>query len=116
MMLAKPDLDVGLFTNRRDEQLAFWREVAGLSFDHTLKLGGGVLQHRFNAQDSVIKVNDARHTLAEKSASGILGLVIAKPGQQDKQDHTDPDGNMLELVPIGHHGVTTIGLRLAATN
>ena len=30
MNLAKPHLDVGLFSNRRDDQLAFWQQAVGL--------------------------------------------------------------------------------------
>lgn len=116
MKSAKPNIDVGLFTNRRDEQIAFWRDVAGLSFDHTLKLGGGVLQHRFNVHGAVVKVNDARDPLPEKSTAGIQGLVIARAGLQTVLDLSDPDRNEVALVPPGYHGVTTIGVRVGAVD
>ena len=48
MSLAKAFFDVGLFTNQRDAQQLFWSEQVGLPFDHTLKLGGGILQHRYS--------------------------------------------------------------------
>ena len=46
MNLAKPHLDVGLFSNKRNEQLAFWQQTVGLPYDHMGKVGGGVQQHR----------------------------------------------------------------------
>ena len=42
MNLAKQHLDVGLFSTKRDEQLAFWQQTVGLAYDHMGKLGGGV--------------------------------------------------------------------------
>ena len=36
--LAKQHIDVGLFTNRTDEMLAFWQNDVGLPFDELLPL------------------------------------------------------------------------------
>ena len=41
MNLAKQHLDIGLFSTKRDEQLAFWQHTVGLPYDHMGKLGGG---------------------------------------------------------------------------
>ena len=38
--LVKDCLDIGVFTNRLDEMLAFWQQQIGLPFDHMLPLGG----------------------------------------------------------------------------
>ena len=46
MDLAKAALDVGLYTNRRAAQLAFWGDEVGLAYDELHKTGGGVHQHR----------------------------------------------------------------------
>jgi predicted enzyme related to lactoylglutathione lyase len=114
MKLAKPNIDIGLFTNQRDQQLSFWKDVAGLDFDHTLKLGGGVLQHRFTMHGVVVKVNDARNPLPEQPVSAILGLSIAQEGLQQSETKIDPDGNTLTLVPKGTQGIATIALTLAS--
>ncbi|MCS5608287.1 MAG: hypothetical protein NZ936_22035, partial [Alphaproteobacteria bacterium] len=41
VFLAKQHLDLGLYTNQREGQLAFWQQTAGLEFDHIGKLGVG---------------------------------------------------------------------------
>ncbi len=118
MKLAKRNIDIGLFTNRRDEQLAFWRDIAGLKFDHCLKLSGGVEQHRFHAHanGAVLKINEAPDPLPDCPAAGLLGLLIARPGLRASRDHFDPDRNEISLVPPGYHGVTSVGLRLGASD
>ena len=75
MHLAKPHLDIGLYTNQRDAQLAFWGVTAGLPFDQMVKLGGGVQQHRFLALGSplatIVKVNHARDAIASTQRTGL---------------------------------------------
>ena len=46
MHLAKQHLDVGLFSNRRDDQLAFWQQTVGLPYDHMGKVEGRDMQFR----------------------------------------------------------------------
>lgn len=112
MELAKPHMDVGLFTNRREAQLAFWQSDAGLEYDHMGKLGGGMQQHRHHANGSIIKVNHARDPLAHAPASGIVRVRIARRGRQAPVALIDPDGNQLLLVPPGHEGVEGIAIEL----
>jgi catechol 2,3-dioxygenase-like lactoylglutathione lyase family enzyme len=112
MDFAKPNLDVGLFTNKKEEQLAFWSNVAGLQFDHTLKLGGGVLQHRFTAHGAIVKVNDSRSLLPRHVPQPISRLAIAAPQSVQAHDYVDPEGNMISLVPPGHQGITSIAVYL----
>jgi lactoylglutathione lyase len=112
MDLAKPRMDVGLFTNRRDEQLTFWQHDAGLVYDHMGKLGGGMQQHRHHANGSIIKVNHARDPLPPAPASGIVRVRIARAGLDAPRALVDPDGNQVLLVPPGHEGVTGIAIEL----
>jgi lactoylglutathione lyase len=114
--LAKNTIDVGLFTGRRAEQLAFWGRAAGLAFDHMAKLGGGVQQHRFFAHGSIIKVNHARDPLPALPPAGWRELLIARDAIRAPQSLVDPDGNKLTLVPMGNHGVSGIALRLQVNN
>ena len=76
MSLAKAFFDVGLFTNQRDAQQRFWSEQVGLPFDHTLKLGGGILQHRYSAGEAVLKLNDARDPLPSPAAMPIIEILV----------------------------------------
>lgn len=111
MDLAKQHLDVGLFSNLRDEQLDFWQHAVGLEYDHMGKLGGGVQQHRHHVNGSILKMNHARDSLPDIAPSGIVGIQIAREGLGAPQQLTDPDGNRVELVPPGHddvHGIAVL--------
>ena len=116
MQLAKQHIDIGLFAVDIDAQLAFWKGRVGLPYDHAAKLGGGVLQHRFHAHGSIVKVNHSRHALAPSGPSGLTGLRIACAGPQAAVQLRDPDGNHVALVPFGEHGVTGIGIDLRVRN
>ncbi|MBT6272523.1 MAG: VOC family protein, partial [Chromatiales bacterium] len=107
MQLAKPCIDVGLFTNQRDAQLLFWQEKVGLEFDHLAKLGKGVHQLRHHMNGSILKINHARATLANNaSPSGFQELLIARPDITTPTQLSDPDDNIVTLVPVGYLGVS----------
>ena len=112
MNLAKQHLDVGLFSNKRDEQLAFWQRTVGLPYDHMGKVGGGVQQHRHHMNGSILKMNHARDPLPVMASSGIIGLQIAREGLKEPQPLADPDGNRVTLVPKGLDGVQGIAILL----
>ena len=112
MNLAKQHLDVGLFSNKRDEQLAFWQQTVGLPYDHLGKLGGGVQQHRHHMNGSILKMNHARDPLPAIAPSGIIGLEIAREGLKEPKALHDPDGNKVTLVPKGLGGVEGIAILL----
>ena len=110
MNLAKPHIDVGLFSNKRDEQLAFWGGTVGLAYDHMGKLGGGMQQHRHHMNGSILKMNHARTPLPAAPPSGIVGLKIARDDQAVPVALADPDGNMVGLVPKGFEGIEGIAV------
>jgi lactoylglutathione lyase len=112
MNLAKKHLDIGLFSNKRDEQLAFWQQTVGLPYDHMGKLGGGVQQHRHHMNGSILKMNHAREPLPAVPASGIVRLEIAREGLGATRQLADPDGNRVTLVPKGRDGVEGIAIML----
>lgn len=116
MQLAKPNLDIGLFTSQRDAQLAFWQQTVGLAYDHLGKLGGGLQQHRHHMNGAILKVNHARDPLPPQPASGLVGLRIARDGLAVQHMLADPDGNRVMLVPPGDEGVMTIGIELVVNN
>ena len=120
MKLAKQHLDVGLFSTRRDEQLAFWQQTVGLPYDHRGKVGGGVQQHRHHMNGSILKMNHSRDPLPDVPASGIVGLGIARDGLRAEQTLADPDGNKVILVPRGAHrgthGVEGIAILLKVSD
>ncbi len=112
--LAKDSLDVGVFTNALEPMQDFWRGTAGLTFDHMLPLGGGVRQHRHELEGAVFKLNHSRHDLPPPMAGGYLRLCIARDGLTAPIEHTDPDGNALLLVPMGHQGISHWAMEVAA--
>lgn len=111
--LAKDSLDIGLFTNQLEPQLAFWQNEVGLPFDHMLPVGGGVRQHRHDLDGAVLKLNHARDGLAPASSGGYQRLIIAKEGITAPQDLVDPDGNYVRLVPMSEGGLTHWAIEVA---
>ncbi len=112
MDIAKQHLDVGLFSQKRDEQLDFWQQTVGLPYDHMGKLGGGVQQHRHHMNGSILKMNHSRNPLPTLAPSGIVGLQIAREGLREARTLADPDGNRVMLVPKGLDGVEGIAVML----
>lgn len=114
MELAKPQVDIGLSTNRLEPMLSFWQREAGLPFDHLLPIRPGHDQHRHDALGSVVKVNHHKEPLPEDApASGYVELLIARGALTAPKALKDPDGNRVSLVPPGFEGVTQIGIRIA---
>ena len=116
MDLAKQHIDIGLYTNNRDAQLAFWQNVVGLEFDHVGKLGGGVHQLRHHMNGSILKINHARDQLPDLDPSGYRRLLIAKPDLDAVQSLKDPDGNLVDLVPMGYRGIVGIGIEIVVSD
>lgn len=114
--LAKDCLDVGLFTNRLDDMLAFWQNTVGLSFDHMLPLGGGVRQHRHDFETAILKLNHTRADLAPRSRGGYRRLIIGKDHVTEPRDLVDPDGNLVRLVPKGRDGIQHWAIEVATAS
>ncbi len=108
MQLAKPCLDIGLFTTNKDAMLAFYRDAVGLPYEELLPVGGGVQQHRHALNGSVLKLNHSRDALEASAASGYRQLHIARPGLHTPHQLADPDGNRIRLVPHGTDDITAI--------
>lgn len=90
----KNAIDVGFMTQRWHEHQEFWDHTVGLRYDHLLKLGAGMHQHRYDLHGAVCKVNSCRQPLTE-SASGFRSLTIL--GSQAANTAT-PDGTPVSIV------------------
>ena len=112
MRLAKQHLDLGLFTNDIDAQRAFWGDTVGLRLDHELELGPGIIQHRYDAHDSVIKVNHYPDPFPPQPHSGYVGVTIARAGAP-AWEGPNPGGELVRLVPPGTDGVVGIGVTVS---
>ena len=116
MELARPQLDVGLFTNKLEEAKAFYGEKLGLKFESILPVGGGFNQYRYLSNGGVIKVMHSREPLPSRRPGGYLRLIIASPNVTAPQTLLDQDGNNVELVPPGHNGVTQLEVVIGVSN
>jgi lactoylglutathione lyase len=108
MDLAKPCLDVGLYTDRYEELRAFYCDELGLPYEELLKVGRGVHQHRVGLHGSVLKLNDSRDTLAD-APTNFVRLEIN--GAQRRELH-DPDGTEVVVTP---EDVGTIAVHWASS-
>ena len=113
MELAKPGLDVGLYTNQGALQRAFFEGELGLGYEGLLKVGGGVHQHRLGLRASVLKINDSRPPLPV-DVTGYRRLLIADGAATETTTRRDADGLEVELVPPGTAGVEAIGVVVGA--
>ncbi len=111
--LAKPCIDVGILTNRGEQQLAFWQREVGLPFEERLPVRRGFVQMRHAMNGSVFKLNVVEAAIPENPLAGYRELWIAREGITASRALVDPDGNRVVLVPPGHQGVTGIGVVLA---
>ena len=109
MRLAKPHLDLGLFTNDIESHRAFWSETVGLRLDHELDFGNGTIQHRYDAHDSVIKVNHFPEPFAPQPPTGYVGLTIVRDNLPEWSG-PNPCGENVRLVLPGTDGVVGIGI------
>lgn len=108
MTLAKPAIDIGMFTNNLPDMIAFYREEVGLHYDELLKIGGGQHQHRFSAGDSIFKLNNTRDPLPSGAPGAIRTLLIHSPDVQSTSIATDPDGNRVEIRPAEDNALGAI--------
>lgn len=116
LKLAKPALDVGLFTNDRESMLPFWQQEVGLSCAEMLPLGGGLQQHRHPIGESILKLNHGREPLPDAAPGGIRRLLIAREGMARAEELFDPEGNAVVIVQPGHDQIEQIRVELMVSD
>ena len=87
----------------------FGANDVGLRLDHELKLDEHWTQHRFDAHDSVIKINEYRKPLSQQAPSGYRELIIAHD-KETSWEGRHPGGENIRLVPKGSDGIVGIGI------
>ena len=110
MDLAKYQLDIGLFTNQREEMLSFWQGLPGVAYEGPLSVGGGVQQHRHQLRGSVIKINHSRNDLPEAPKTGYADVLIVEPGRDAADVTRDPEGIKVWRVPPGYRGISQMAV------
>jgi predicted enzyme related to lactoylglutathione lyase len=112
MELAKPQVDVGLFTRQLEQMQSFYGEKLGLQFESVLPVGAGFRQYRYLCNGSVIKLMHSRDSLRPRRPGGYETLMIATPKVTQTEALPDPDDNAVELVPPGRDDVTQMEIRV----
>jgi predicted enzyme related to lactoylglutathione lyase len=112
MELAKPQVDVGIFTRQLESMQAFYGERLGLHFESMLPVGGGFRQYRYLCNGSVIKLMHCRDRLRPRRPGGYETLMIATSKVTQVEALPDPDDNAIELVPPGRDDVTQLEIRV----
>lgn len=113
MKLAKPHLDIGLFTNDIESQRDFWANTVGLRYDHQLTFRKGWSVYRYDANGSVVKVNHRTAKLRKRPSSGFAMLSIARSDQPADWEGRSPDGDSVRLVTAGKDDVVGIGVTIS---
>lgn len=108
MDLAKPCLDVGLYTDRYEDLRAFYVDRLGLPYEELLKAGRGIHQHRVGLNGSVLKLNDSRDPLGD-APTNFVRLDIRADAAASLRD---PDGTEIVLDPE----VETIAVHWASSD
>lgn len=104
--IIKPAIDIGVATNQLEASQVFWGETIGLAYDHLLKVGGGIHQHRYDLHGAVLKLNSHRSQLGP-TRTGFVGLTTVADVPAGEAVET-PDGTPVRLVPALDRGIRTI--------
>jgi predicted enzyme related to lactoylglutathione lyase len=116
MELNRPQIDIGLFTNRIEAMKAFYAATLKLAFEAELPMGDGFRQHRYIANGSFLKLNEARDPLPRRHPGGYESLVIASNLLSQPEALHDPDGNSIVLVPPGRDDVNQVEVRIGVSD
>jgi predicted enzyme related to lactoylglutathione lyase len=116
MDLAKPQVDVGLFTQQLEAMQAFYGERLGLQFESVLPVGGGFRQYRYLCNGSVIKLMHSRDALRRRRPGGYETLMLTTPKVTEVKALADPDDNTVELLPPGRDDVTQMEIRVGVSD
>ena len=111
--IVKDAVDVGIATNQLEASQAFWGDTVGLRYDHLLKVGGGIHQHRYDLHGAVLKLNSHRQPLTA-TPTGFTALTTVVDGSDDVE-LTTPDATPVLLASSIEAGIRTV-IRLEATD
>ncbi len=113
--LARSTLDPGIFSDNAPTMEAFYIEKVGLGFQEHLQHSETYGELFFDLPGGKLKIQ-ASSLPMQPAASGYRNILIARPGIEAPLGLVDPDGNAVTLVPVGHRGVTQIGIECAVAD
>src|SRR4051812_10364100 len=106
--LARPTLDIGLFSDN-PTMAAFYMNEIGLPFVEALPHSETYSENFYAANGASLKINASTEPM-EHGTSGYCGLIIAREGVTAPQRFVDPDGLSIAVVPPGNDGVHQMGI------
>jgi len=113
--LARTTLDPGCFSSRGEEMTSFYENEVGLPFLERLEHSPQYRELMLSLYEGKLKIQSFDEEMPN-SASGYRSLIFARDGATEVRDLNDPDGSRVTVVPVGHRGVTNIGLTCAVAD
>lgn len=107
--LARRSLDPGLFSDNAPTMQAYYDSVVGVPFFERLDHSPTYAELFFELPEGKLKIQASTEPM-DKAVTGYRQLILARPGRDEVTVLTDPDGLTVNLVPVGHRGVTNVGL------
>jgi lactoylglutathione lyase len=107
--LARGLLDPGLFSDNEAKMRDFYVQDVGLPFQERLPHSDTYAEVFFTLPPGKLKIQSFVEPL-EPAVTGYRELLIARGDVDEVVQLQDPDGLPVQLVPVGHRGVTTAGI------
>lgn len=114
-ILARDGLDFGLPTHNGAAMEAFYEHDLGLAFLQRDTIIEGTEEVFYEMHGSWLKLNPTTTPL-EPAVTGYRELLIASDQVDEPKTLVDPDGQTVTLVPVGHRGITEVGLVVEAND
>ena len=115
LALSKPVIDVGFFTTDIDATLGFWRNEFGLACEPPVHFNEVLTQYRHAFGNSIIKINTSDDPLAN-TPTGYRSLLLYSAEYGVQRDLTDPDGNVIKVIPDATAETPYLGLEIAVAH
>ena len=106
--LARTLLDPGLFSDNTERMSHFYIHEVGLPLLERLPHSDTYAEVFFTLPPGKLKIQSSTLPM-EPADSGYAGLIIAQHERREATSLVDPDGLPVQLVPVGHRGVTIAG-------
>jgi lactoylglutathione lyase len=111
---ARRTLDPGLFSDHAGPMQDFYVRMVGLPFLERLDHDVDYAEIFFELSEGKLKIQASTDPM-EPAVSGYRELFLARDVEEPRTLR-DPDGLTVHVVPVGHRGVTNVGVLCAVTD
>src|SRR3954468_11747054 len=112
---ARQTLDPGLFSDHAGPMQDFYTQTVGLPFLERLDHDVNYAEIFFALSEGKLKIQASTDPM-EPAVSGYRELFLARDGVDAPRTLHDPDGLTVHVVPVGHRGVTNVGVLSAGSD